>query len=353
MKTKKQSKKNLTVNINEDKAHKKVHQIKSTEELNLKRLKRGQLHRFNLHMQKNPLGNPWKIPILIAHGKEDGPVLGITAAVHGNELNGMPTIFKIIDSINLDELKGTVIAVPVSNVPGFLLKQRTFSDGVDLNRIMPGKEEGLGSEMYAYQFTHKLIKKFDFLLDLHTASFGRINSLYVRADLDNKECARLAMLQNPQIIVNKYDEQGTLRAWANSIGVHSITVEIGNPHSFQHNLIDETFIGIQNVMKDKGMIPGRIKRIRKDTWFCERSFWIYSYRSGVIDVTPGLTDIVEKGDIIARVYDVFGNLECEITAPARGVVIGKNVNPVCESGTRVLHLGITKEDLGEELALDE
>lgn len=327
-------------------------QIKSTEDLRLKRLKRGMTHRLNIHMQKNPLGVPWKIPVIVAHGKEEGPILGITAAVHGNELNGLPTIFKIIKDLDLETLKGSVVAVPVSNVPGFLLNQREFNDGKDLNRIMPGKAEGLASEMYAYQFTHKIIKKLDIHLDLHTASFGRINSLYVRADLDNKECSRLAMLQNPQIIVNKYDEQGTMRAWANSVGVHSITVEIGNPHSFQYDLVDETFIGIKNVMKDRGMIPGRIKKIRKETWFCEKSFWIYSYKSGIIDVPPGLTDIVEKNQVIARVYNVFGSLEGEILAPARGIVIGKNVNPVCEPGTRVLHLGITNKDLIEDSLLD-
>lgn len=328
-------------------------QIKSSEDLHLKRLKRGHIHRLNIHMQKNALGIPWKIPVIVAHGKEEGPILGITAAVHGNELNGLPTIFKIIKDINVEELKGSVVAVPVSNVPGFLTGQREFSDGTDLNRIMPGKKEGVAAEMYAYQFTHKIIKKFDILLDLHTASFGRVNSLYVRADFDNSTCARLAQLQNPQIIVNKYDETGTLRAWANSIGVNAITVEIGNPHRFQHDLVDESFIGIQNVMKDRGMIPGRVKRIRKDTWFCEKSFWIYSYRGGIIEVSPELTDIVEKGEVIGRVYDVFGSLESEIKSPSRGVVIGKNVNPVCEAGARILHLGITSEDLYEDSPLDE
>ena len=236
---------------------KDVIQVKSTEALHIKKLKKGMIHYLNIHMQESALGIPWKIPAIVARGAHDGPTLGITAAVHGNELNGMPTIFKVIKSLKLDQLSGTVVAIPVSNVPGFLSKQREFSDGVDLNRIMPGKVEGLSSEMYAYQFSHKIIKKFDFLLDLHTASFGRINSLYIRADLDNKNCSRMAMLQNPQIIVNKYEENGTLRAWASSIGVDAITIEIGNSHRFQHDLIDETFIGMQNIMKDKGMIRGK------------------------------------------------------------------------------------------------
>lgn len=331
----------------------KIIQIKTSEDLYLKKLKKGHLHYFYIHMQKNAMGVPWRVPVIVAHGKKEGPVLGITAALHGNELNGMPTIFKIIKGLNIDQLSGTVIAVPVCNVPGFLLGQRGFIDDVDLNRIMPGKVAGSASQMYAYQLTQKLVKKFDYLLDLHTASFGRINSLYVRADLDNEECARMAMLQNPQIIVNKYDEPGTMRAWANSIGIPGITVEIGNPHRFQHDLIDESYIGILNLMKDKKMIPGRIKRIRKETSVCEKSFWIYTQLGGVIDVIPELTDLVKKGQVIARIYDVFGNLEQEIKSPSHGIVIGKNVNPVCEAGARVLHLGITNQELIEDSLLDE
>lgn len=316
--------------------------LKTYEDLNLKKLKRGQVHRIAIEVQRNPLGVNWRIPIVVAVGNEDGPTLGITAAVHGNELNGLPTIFKLFNNVKVEKLKGILIAVPVVNVPGYLLKQREFGDGKDLNRLMPGKERGTASEMFNYNITSRIISRFDYLLDLHTASFGRINSLYVRADLDNEMCRKMAYLQNPQIIVNKYDEEGTLRAWANSHNIPTITIEIGNPHTFQHHLIDHTYEGILNLMRHLKMVPGRVKSVEDSIQVCDKSSWIYAYTGGVVDVTPGLTDFVKKGQKIGTVCDIWGQVLDEILCPEDGYVIGKNINPVCEAGTRILHLGVKK-----------
>jgi uncharacterized protein len=318
----------------------KIVTMKRKEELKLSGLKKGVVHRLSMNVSTSPLGLPWFIPVLVARGLQKGPTLGITAAVHGNELNGLPTIFKLFEKINLEELAGTLIAVPVMNIPGFLAKQREFSDKKDLNRVMPGKEYGPASDMYAYQFTQKIVKKFDFLLDLHTASFGRVNSLYVRADLDNPVCKVMAELQKPQIIVQKYDEEGTLRAWANNQGIPSITIEIGNPYSFQPSLIDSTYEGILNFMRYLKMVPGDVDYATEETLICEHSYWVYSYIGGVVDVFPSLTNFVKKGEVIGRVYDIYGEVLSEVTSPEEGYVIGKNVNPVCESGSRILHLGI-------------
>ncbi len=320
----------------------KVLQVKSSEDFNLEELKRGQIHRLNIHIQKNALGIPWKIPLLVARGHVSGPTVGICAAIHGNELNGIPTIFKLFDLINPKELKGTLVAAPVVNIPGFLAGQREFSDKKDLNRVMPGKEKGTSSDMYAFHFAHKIIKKFDYLLDLHTAGAGKINSLYVRADLSNEMCKKMALLQNPQIILNKYDEKGTLRAWANGQQIPTITIEIGNPSRFQHDLIDSTLEGILNLMKHLKMMKGKVPHESDLAQIvtCRKSYWVSTYTGGIIDVLPQLTERVQKNQIIARVYDVFGRIQDEIIAPENGIVIGKNTNPVCESGTRILHLGI-------------
>lgn len=314
--------------------------IKTKEDLNISSFKRGQVHRVQIHISDNSLGVPWRVPVIIVRGKKAGTVLGITAAVHGDELNGISTIFKLIESIDPCEMAGTLVLVPISNTPGYLLRQRYFSDNIDLNRIMPGKPQGNPSQIYAYHFTSKIVSKFDFLLDLHTASFGRVNSLYIRADLDNPICRTLAYLQNPQIIVSKYDTEGTLRGWASSQGIPSITIEIGNPNAFQHTLIDETLEGILNTMRFLNMIEGEVKDMVTDADIVDSSYWIYSTRGGVVDVFPELTEHVEKGQLIAKVYDVFGQVKEEILADKAGVVIGKNLRPNCEAGTRILHLGV-------------
>lgn len=314
--------------------------IKSKDDLDIHELEEKEVHRILVHLTDNSLGVPWRVPLVVVKGKDEGPVLGITAALHGNELNGISTIFKLIKEVDPTKLRGTLVLVPISNVPGYLAKQRYFSDAVDLNRIMPGKPEGVTSNLYAHQFTHKIVKKFDYLLDLHTASYGRVNSLYIRADLENEETRTLAYLQNPQIIVQKYDEEGTLRGWANDNDIPSITIEIGNPSAFQHTLIDETLEGILNTMKHYKMIDGEVEDMVTDAIICDNSYWIYSKKGGIVDVIPALADKVASGQVIAKVYDVFGQVKEEIKADRNGVVIGKNINPNCDAGTRVLHLGV-------------
>lgn len=318
----------------------KVLVIKSKEELKLSGLKRGEVHRLQILLSDNALGVPWRCPVIVVRGKNKGPVFGLTAALHGNELNGISTIFKLIEEVDPNKLSGTLILVPISNVPGYLMNQREFSDSVDLNRIMPGKPEGGASNRYANFFVNKIIKKFDYLLDLHTASEGRVNSLYLRADIDNEETRTLAFLQNPQIIVKKYDEEGTLRAWANDHNIPAITIEIGNPNAFQHSLIDETLEGILNTFRHLKMLDGEVQDLVTDAVICEHSYWIYSSKGGIVDVLPKLAEKVKKGDVIAKVYDVFGQVKEEIVADRSGVVIGKNIRPNCNSGTRILHLGV-------------
>ena len=301
-----------------------VIKIKTKDDLKLSQLEKGKVHRILISLSDNPLGVSWKLPLIVIKGVEKGPVVGLTAALHGNELNGISTIFKLIESINVNKLKGTLVLVPICNVPGYLMNQRFFSDNVDLNRIMPGAPEGATSKIYAHHLTTKIISKFDYLLDLHTASHGRVNSLYIRADLENEKTRTLAYLQNPQIIVSKYDEEGTLRAWANERGIPAITVEIGNPNAFQATLVDETLDGILNTLRYLKLIRGKVKDMIDDAVICDHSYWIYSKTGGIIDVIVKLADKVSEGQTIAYVYDVFGQVKEEVKADRSGVVIGKN-----------------------------
>ena len=324
--------------------------IKSKEDLKINSFKKGEVHRVQIHLSDNSLGVPWKVPLIIIRGKNKGPIVGITAALHGNELNGISTIFKLIEQIDPSQLSGSLVLVPISNVPGYLMNQRQFIDNVDLNRIMPGKPVGSSSDLYANAFANKIISKFNYLLDLHTASPGRVNSLYIRADIESEETRVLAYLQNPQIIVQKFDETGTLRAWANEQGIPAITIEIGNPNAFQHMLIDETLEGIYNTLRHYNMIDGEVKDMVTDAFICDRSYWLYSNKGGIIDVIPKLADKVVAGEVIAKVYDVFGQIKELVKADRNGVVIGKNVSPNCEAGTRVLHLGVNLfEPDGEDI----
>lgn len=134
--------------------------------------------------------------------------MGITAAVHGNELNGVPCIHRVVSDIDVHKLTGTVVAVPCVNVTGYLKFTREFADGKDLNRYFPGKEDGFAAQVYTYQLMQKIISQFNYLIDLHTASFGRVNSYYVRSDMNDPIGAVMAHLQQPQVILHNSGQDG-------------------------------------------------------------------------------------------------------------------------------------------------
>jgi predicted deacylase len=311
-------------------------------EIDLDSLESGKSYSFKLNMTQHALGEHWQIPIMIMKGAKDGPTLGITAALHGNELNGISIIHKLWDKIDPQQLCGTLFAVPVVNAPGFLNGTREFSDGADLNRIMPGVEDGTESQVYASVLVEKVLKKFDYLIDLHTASVGRINSLYVRADLRDKQIQQMAYLQEPRIIVNKPGEEGTWRGEAQKLGISAITVEVGDPNVFQRKHVRPSIFGINNVLVELGMINEELQEIDHDAIICDSSYWIYAQNGGILRVLPELTDRVSKGELVATIVDIFGNVIEEIEADEDGVVVAKATNPVCQVGSRVIHLGVNE-----------
>ncbi len=310
--------------------------------LNLKDTPAQSIRHYWLHLISDGLGNPINLPIMVARGKEDFPVLGLTAAVHGNELNGIPVIQRLFNEIDIQELKGTIVGIPVVNIPSFIRKKRRFNDGVDLNHIMPGKENGNVSQVYAHRFMKRVVEKFDYLLDLHTASFGRVNSYYVRADMKHPVTRKLAMLQNAQIIVHNPPSDGTLRGAASELDIPAITLEVGNPNTFQKKMIRSGIEGIHNALSYLEMTEDAIEVASTPTIVCKSSYWLYTDTGGLLTLHVELCQQLAKGDLVASIRDVFGNLKTQYFAPEDGIVIGKSISPVNQSGGRIIHLGIIK-----------
>lgn len=300
--------------------------------------------RLMIEIIENGLAEPVRVPVVVARGKHEGPVFGITAALHGNELNGIPLLHELVRRVNLNKLKGTIVAVIVANIPALLAEQREFTDGKDLNHIMPGKKDGNVSQVYAYGLMHRIIDRFDFLVDLHTASFGRVNSLYVRADMSNRTTAQMASLLRPQIILHDPPSDYTMRGAVAERGVPAITVEIRDPQRFQPNSIKRSLDGVMRILSSLEMLPPRKPIETPQPIVCDTSFWIYTDTGGFLDVLPDVTDKVKKDDLIARQYNAFGDLVREYLAPEEGVVIGCSTNPVSQTGARILHLGRLDHD---------
>lgn len=316
------------------------------DHLNIRQIERGQISRFWLELTGSGLGNPLRVPLLVARGWEDGPVLGVTAVVHGNALNGLPIVRQLFQHLDIQSLRGIVVGIPVMNMPGFLRQQRLFLDGVDLNQVMPGRQSGSTSEVYTYRLLERVIRPLDYLVDLQTADFGQMNAYFVRADLTLMKTSVMARLLNPEIILHDPGDEGTLRRAATELGVHAITAVAGGPQRFQQDVILPAREGLINLLVHLNIQDGQIELHGETALECRHAYWLYTQQAGILEVYPDVGDKVQRGQTIGRLTTVFGDLIREYEAPEAGVVLSKSVNPVSQVGGRILYLGLVKQQNG-------
>lgn len=299
---------------------------------------------LSLPIHQDARGEPVSLPMIVVRGRYAGPVVGICAAIHGNELNGIKIIHHLLDRAQPELLHGAIVCAPVANVPAFHARQRRFpADGVDLNHVFPGKLEGRPAEQYARSFLTTFLPPLDFLIDIHTASEGRINSMYVRADLHSEVARRMALEMNPEIVLHGRSGDGTLRSAARRQGVPAITVEAGNPSVFQGVMVLEGLLGILNVLAYLEVLRTELPSFERTPVLCRSSKWLRTRAGGLLDCRFELRDHVRKGQLLAEVRDAFGHLVQSYRAPRDGVVIGMSRRPTAVPGTRYCHLG----DIGE------
>jgi len=315
------------------------------DRLRLEPVPSGEPHRVRVVITENATGNETLVPAVVLRSGVAGPVVGVTAAIHGNELNGIAVIHKLLRQLRKTPLvAGTLVLIPLVNVPGYLQQQREFPDGTDLNRIMPGKADGNASQLYAHRFLDRIIRPLDHLFDLHTASTGRENTLYIRADMDDPDIAALARLMTPQIILHNPKADGTLRGAAQDLGIKALTVEVGDPQRLQAGLVRSARLGLQEALEHLGMLPNVSDPDGGEVVVCRSSRWLYTDRGGVLEVTVGLAEIVEPGQTVATLYNIWGDRVRTYSAPHRGIVIGRSTNPNAAAGSRLLHLGALDEE---------
>ncbi len=327
-----------------------VRHVKRVDRLEIESLPKGEFTKLFIELVENGIGRSVEVPVVVARGKKDGPIFGITAALHGNELNGIPVIHQLLSKINLKTLRGTIVCVIVANMPGLLAEQREFIDGQDLNHIMPGKPNGKLSQVYAFNLVDRITSHFDYLVDLHTASQGRVNSLYVRADLSTPMTGQMAYLLQPQIIVDNPASDYTLRGVAAEAGIPAITVEICDPGKFQRDPIKRTLQGLRRILRHVGMVSAKQQNVvvHKSPVLCKESYWILANRGGMMRVKHKVAERVKKGDPICTQVNIFGDVVCEYVAPENGIVIGHCVNPIGQTGARIMHLGVPMDEAGKQ-----
>ena len=270
----------------------------------------------SLELGDGPAGNPRSIPVYIIHGTKPGPVLALTAGIHGDELNGVSVAHHLIhgddhiagtedDRISRDELAGTIICVPVVNIEGMLLEQRGAPDNKDINRLFPGKAQGNQSQRIAYALFQSVVKKADCLIDLHSAPHSRTNLPHVRANFDQKECMDLARAFGTQIILHSKGPKASLRRAATNDGTPTILLEAGTAHRFEMEAVHAGIEGVLNVMEHLGMIE-RDVRLPAVRLLVRRSKWARAEAGGLLYTRVNVGDHVSKGQEIALVTDPLG-----------------------------------------------
>lgn len=313
--------------------------IRLVDELDINSLRPSALHHLSIAVVEDGLGRPLRLPVVVAKGRRPGPTFGLTAALHGNELNGIPVMHELFSGLEPSRIRGAVVGVLAVNVPGMLEHQRGYLDGRDLNHLFPGKEDGATSPLFAHRVFERIVSKFNYLVDLHTASFGRVNCLYVRADLEHEVAADMARRLRPQILLHNPASDHTLRGAAMEQGIPAVTLEIGNPHAFNERYIKQSVVGIRGVLGQLGLTARRRVALGMEPIVCSGSDWFYTQRGGLLRVAPRVTDRVTRGQLMATLTNIYGDVTEEFRAPRDGIVIGHSVQPVGAAGARIAHLG--------------
>ena len=280
------------------------------------------------------------IPVCVVHGQRPGPRLFVSAAVHGDELNGVETIRRLLHMPLLRRLRGTLIAVPVVNVYGFVAHTRYLPDRRDLNRCFPGSPSGSLAARLASTFLNEIVSKATHGIDLHTGAVHRANLPQVRATLELPGTDSLARSFGTPVIIDAPVRQGSLREAVSSLGIPIIVYEAGEALRFDELAIRAGVRGTISVMRSLEMLPPTSKKRRQVEPFVARgSRWVRAPDSGVVVARVKLGARVEKGQLLATISDPLGEEETNVVSPADGVLIGLTNLPLANEGDALFHLG--------------
>jgi len=288
------------------------------------------------------LGDPVRMPVSIVNGAEPGPTAFLSAAAHGDELNGVEVVREVAHEWDHDDLAGTLVCLPVLNVPGFIAQQRYLPIyDRDLNRSFPGDATSTSAKRMAESIFRNFVAPCDFGIDFHTSTRGRTNMLHVRADMTDQAVARVAMAFASHVVIDGDGPSGSLRREASEADVPTISVEMGEAHRFQRPFIDDALAGVRSVLAEFGMLPTEC--VHWPGWrtvvaSADEKTWLRADAGGIVDVRADRGDVVHEGDTIATIADPFKDRTTTVTAPFTGLMLGVLENPVVYPGNPLCHL---------------
>ncbi len=296
----------------------------------------------DLPVARLPVGVPLFMPVVVIRGKYAGPRLFVSAAIHGDEINGVEVCRSLLQT-DPKTLHGTLMVIPVVNVFGFVDQSRYLPDRRDLNRSFPGSAKGSLASRLAHLFVTEVMARSDFGIDLHTGSNHRTNLPQIRANLDDPETRRLAEAFGAPVYMHSQIRPGSMRAAAAKAKVPVLLYEAGEPLRYNEGAIRIGKRGVTRVMTALGMRPRKLARQRDPSVEVGKHSWLRAPASGLLRLSVKAGDIVAARQQLGVISDPLGGNEVRIRSPRDGLLIGYTLNPSVNRGDGIFHLGSIKK----------
>lgn len=303
----------------------------------------GSLRAFELPISRVSSGNEVSLPVRIVHGRKPGPVLFVSAAVHGDEITGVEIVRRLLKKISPKTLAGTLLCVPIVNVYGFVGNSRYLPDRRDLNRSFPGSPNGSLAGQLAHLFRTEIIERSDFGIDLHSAAVHRMNLPQIRISADCARSEEMAFAFGAPAVITSALREKSLRKIALDAGVGMLLYEAGEGLRFDDFSIRTGVNGVMRVMCAMGMIHSkRLEKQLPTPARSTRSTWVRAPRGGIANLTAHAGTIVSQDQALAKVGDPAGDEEEIVRSPIDGIIIGHSTLPIVNQGDALIHIAEVK-----------
>lgn len=284
------------------------------------------------------IGDPMEVPVVVVHGMQPGPVMCLTGGIHGDELNGIEVIRRVMSTLDAGEMVGTVVGVPIVNMAGFARGSRYLPDRRDLNRFFPGNQSGSSASRIAHDFYSNVIAKCNAVVDFHTGSFDRANLPQVRGDMRIPSVVALTRGFGATAVLHTPGAPGMLRRAATDAGIPAVTFELGAPVRLEPTEIEHGVNAIETLLNNYGMTQ-RVRMWREPQAIFYESRWVRAPGSGMLFGDVRLGDRVRQGQRLGRIINPLNDDTRELVSPVRGRVLGMALNQVVLPGYAAFHIG--------------
>ncbi|GAA4109972.1 succinylglutamate desuccinylase/aspartoacylase family protein [Knoellia locipacati] len=302
------------------------------------KIRPGHAREMGLPITKLVTGAEVTLPVRVLHGRQDGPVVWLDAAIHGDEVVGVEVIRRVLATLSPRTLRGTLVALPIVNVHGFMSGDRYLPDRRDLNRSFPGSPRGSLAGRIAHLMMREVIDKCEVGIDLHTGSDRRTNLPQIRADLDDPRTRSLAEAFGAPVMLHAKLRDGSLRAAARERGATVLLFESGEAMRFDQWAIEAGVTGVLRVLAALDMIDPVADASPTQSLVSRRSGWVRAGRSGIVHLDATLGQRVEVGDRLGGLSDSFGKTLRLVRADRAGLVIGRTTAPLVNRGDALVHI---------------